>query len=399
MVTSTILDVQTELVEKARSFVPRLRERAKETEEIRRIPDATINELKESGLFYILRSKQFGGYQTNMRTYTDIVTEISRGCGSTGWIVALCCIREMMISESFSEKTHQEIYGSGDDIVFSGVFEPRKIQVKKVEGGYMIEEGYWPFCSGSLHATWGYFGMPIVDENGNVVDQGLITLPMSQVEIADDWHVMGLRGTGSNSINMKDVFVPDHRVVSFTDAIAGKFQSNHFRDIPLYNTALFPALAMSIGVPGLGMAKAALELFMEKLPNRKAANLGVEYLSDAVTTHHQAAEASLKIETAAMHFYQVADRLDSCAASGEYMSKFERVKALANIGYAVQSCKEAIDILILATGSAYVGDGNPMQRIGRDFAALYTHRTVSPITSKENFGRELCGLSSNTKNI
>ena len=106
--TTAILDVTAaELVEMARSFVPRLRERAKETEEIRRIPDATINELKESGLFYILRSKQFGGYQTNMRTYTDIVTEISRGCGSTGWIVALCCIRELMISESFSEMTHQ----------------------------------------------------------------------------------------------------------------------------------------------------------------------------------------------------------------------------------------------------------------------------------------------------
>lgn len=96
--------------------------------------------------------------------------------------------------------------------------------MKKVEGGYIIEEGYWPFCSGSLHATWGYFGMPLVDENGDVVDQGLITLPMSQVEIADDWNVMGLRGTGSNSIHMKDVFVPGHRVVSFTDAIVGKFQ-------------------------------------------------------------------------------------------------------------------------------------------------------------------------------
>ena len=396
---STMVETENELVEKARSFVPRLRARASETEEIRRIPETTIKELKESGLFYILRSKRFGGYQTNMRTYTDIVTEISRGCGSTGWVVALCCLRELMISESFSEQTHEEIYGSSDDIVFSGVFEPRKIKVHKVEGGYMIEEGFWPFCSGSLHATWGYFGMPLVDENGKVVDQGLITLPMSQVEIADDWHVVGLRGTCSNSITIKDVFIPDHRVVSFTEAIDGKFQSEHFRDIPLYNTALFPALAMSIGVPGLGMAKAALDLFMEKLPNRRAANLGVDYLTDATTTHHQAAQASLKIETAAMHFYKAADRMDACAQSGEYMDKAERVKMLANIGFAVQACKEAIDILILATGSAYVGEGHPMQRIARDFSALYTHRTVSPITSVENYGRVLCGLNSNTKNI
>lgn len=211
MITEAIKQGNTELVEKARSFVPRLRERAKETEEIRRIPEATISELKEAGLFNILRPKMFGGHQANLRTYTECVTEISRGCGSTGWVYALCCIRELMIAESFSEETHQEIYGSTEDVVFAGVFEPRKITVKRVEGGYIIEEGYWPFCSGSLHASWGYFGMPIVDKDGNVVDQGLITLPMSQVNIADDWHVMGLRGTGSNSINMKDVFVPDHR--------------------------------------------------------------------------------------------------------------------------------------------------------------------------------------------
>ncbi|WP_342430724.1 acyl-CoA dehydrogenase family protein [Neobacillus sp. FSL H8-0543] len=397
--TKLTLESTTELVKKASSIVPRLRERAKETDEIGRIPETTIKELKEAGLFHILRSKRFGGYQANMKTYTECVAEISRGCGSTGWIYGLCCIRELMISESFSEKTHLEIYGSGDDVVFAGVFEPRRINVHKVEGGYMIEEGYWPFCSGSLHASWGYFGMPIVDEEGNVVDQGLITLPMSQVEIADDWHVVGLRGTGSNSVYMKDVFVPDHRVVSFTDSIKGKFESDHFRDIPLYNTALFPALAMSLSVPALGMAQAALEFFMKVLPNRKAANLGVENLSDAATTHNQVAEASLKIENAALLFNQVAANLDSWAESGEYMPQPERVKALANLGYGVQICKEAIDILLLASGSAIVAQGHPLQRISADFSALYTHRTISPITSKENYGRVLCGLDSNTKNI
>ncbi|MDQ0257126.1 3-hydroxy-9,10-secoandrosta-1,3,5(10)-triene-9,17-dione monooxygenase [Evansella vedderi] len=396
---TTTVEKNTNLVQKARSFVPRLRGRTKETEAIRKIPDSTIKELKDTGLFHILRSQRFGGFESNMRTYTECVTEISRGCGSTGWVYALCCIRELMISESFSEKTHEEIYGSGEEVIFAGVFEPRKINVRRVEGGYMIEDGFWPFCSGSLHATWGYFGMPIVDEEGKVVDQGLITVPMCQVEIADDWHVVGLRGTGSNSIYMKDVFVPDHRVVSFTEAIRGKFQSKHLRDIALYNTALFPALAMSLGVPALGMAKAALELFTEKLPYRKAANLGVENLMDATVTHHQLADVSLKVETAAMHFYQVADNLDAWAASGKYMDKSERVKSLANIGYAVQQCKEAIDIIILASGSAIVADGNPIQQISRDFSALYTHRTISPVTSKENYGRTLCGLHSNTKNI
>ena len=74
-----------------------------------------------------------------------------------------------MIAQSFTKKAHDEIYSFGDDIVFAGVFEPRKISVKKIESGYIIEEGFWPFCSGSLHATWGYFGMPIVNEEGEIM--------------------------------------------------------------------------------------------------------------------------------------------------------------------------------------------------------------------------------------
>ena len=95
----------------------------------------------------------------------------------------------------------------------------------------------------------------------------------------------------------------------------------------------------------------------------------------------------------------MAEQLDACAESGEYMDKAERVKMLANIGFAVQACKRNQYYLFWQPGRAYVGEGNPMQRIARDFSALYTHRTVSPITSVENYGRVLCGLDGNTKNI
>ena len=384
------------LVDEARAFIPRLRERAKETEEIRRIPEATMNELKEAGLFKLLRPQRYGGYETNMKTYADIIVEISRGCGSTGWIVALCAIRELMVAESFSEKTHQEIFGSNeDDVLFAGVYEPRKCIARKVEGGYLVEEGFWMFCSGSLHATWGYFGMPILNEQGEIVDQILMTLPFSEMEIMDDWHTMGLKGTGSNSVKMNNVFIPDHRCTSFVKALDGNFESTHLRTIPLYNTALFPALILSLGLPGLGLVKQALEFFQEVLPNRKAAHIGVEYIRDAASTHALIADASLKIDSASMHYYRVAEDLDTWAASGKYMDRQARVRALADIGYANQMCKEALDLLLLGSGSGYVYEGHPLQRIFRDFMTLYSHRSLSPTITKENYGRVLSGLESN----
>ncbi|KKK39136.1 acyl-CoA dehydrogenase [Mesobacillus campisalis] len=384
------------LVEKAKALIPNLRTRAKETEEIRRIPQATMDELKEAGLFKMLRPKRYGGYETDMKTYTDVIVEISKGCGSTGWILALCAIRELMVAQSFSEKTHLEIYGEDENsVLFAGVYEPRKCIARKVEGGYLVEEGFWMFCSGSLHATWGYFGMPIVGEDGKLVDQVLMTLPFHEMEIMDDWHTLGLKGTGSNSVKMNNVFIPDHRCTSFVEALDGNFESKHLRDIPLYNTALFPALILSLGLPGLGLIKHALEFFQEVLPNRRAVHMGVEYIRDAASTHAIIADASLKIDTASMHYYRVAEDLDNWAKSGKYMDRQARVRTLADIGYANQMCKEALDLLLLGSGSGYVYEGHPLQRIFRDFMTLYSHRSLSPTITKENYGRVLSGLESN----
>lgn len=390
-----LLQTNESLLEKAKSFVPKLRERGSETEELRRVPEDIITELKNEGLFKILRPKRYGGHQANIRTYLDCLVEISRGCGSTGWVYSLCNIRELMIAESFPEETHQEIYGSGTDVVFAGVFEPREIKVRRVEGGYFIDEGRWMFCSGSVHATWGYFGMPLVDETGDVIDQGLITLPFKDIEIGDDWNTLGMRGTSSHSVIIRDTFIPDHRAVSLSETKNGNFQSKHLRDQPLYNTALFPALNLSLSAPALGLARAALDIFMERLPNRRISYTFYDKQSEAPVTHLQLSEASLKIDSAAMHFYRVADELDAFAESGKYMDVATRVKVNGDMGIAVEYCKEAINILIGASGGSYIYNGNPLQRVFRDFWSMYVHGAILPSSQLETYGRSLCGLELN----
>lgn len=393
---ANVTNVELSFFEKAQKLVPKLRERAEETEQLRRLPDETIEDIKKAGFFKLLRPKRYGGFETDIKTYADVVVELSRGCASTGWIVALCGIRELMVAESFSEKTHEEIFGKNpDDVVFAGVYEPRKAEAYKVDGGYFIEEGYWMFCSGSQHATWGYFGLPIRDKDGNLIDQVLMTLPFENMEIQDDWYTFGLKGSGSNAVKMHNVFIPDHRVVSFVETLNGNYQSTHLRDIPLYNTALFPALILSLGLPILGAVKGALDLFLESLPFRKAANLGVEYLKEAPSTHLQISEAKLKIDTAEMHFYRVINDLENWANSGKHMDPDSRVQALAHIGYANQILREALEIIIWASGSGFVYDGNPLQRIIRDVITMNSHRSLSPTITKENYGRILAGLETN----
>ena len=143
-----VLEINKELVDRARSLIPSLRERGEETEKYNRIPEATIQELKDNGLLKVLRPQMFGGYQTNMRTYTEVVTEISRGDGSAGWFVSLSNIRDYMVSYAFGEQALNEIYEPGKEIVLAGNFKPIKCEIRKVEGGYYIDEAQWPFVSG-----------------------------------------------------------------------------------------------------------------------------------------------------------------------------------------------------------------------------------------------------------
>ena len=226
------------IIDEAKVLAEKIRGRAKLTEELRRIPEETIQELKDTGIIKILRPKRYGGLQLSVETYARVIVEISKACASTGWIASLCAIRELMVAESFTEEAHEEIFGQNpEEVLFAGVYEPRECIVQKVDGGYLIEKGHWMFCSGSLHATWGYFGMYTKDGDGNILEQLLMTVPFSELEIDDDWYTLGLKGTGSNAVRMRNVFVPDNRVTSFIAVLDGNFKSTHLRDIPLYSAA------------------------------------------------------------------------------------------------------------------------------------------------------------------
>lgn len=394
--TTMLTEKETQLLNKTTEVAANVRKRVRETEEIRRIPATTIQELKDAGIFKVLRPTRYGGLQLSVETYSKVIVELSKACASTGWIASLCAIREIMVAESFTEEAHLEIYGENpDDVLFAGVYEPRSCVVKKVEGGYLVEDGHWMFCSGSLHATWGYFGMYTTNEDGEIIEQLLMTLPFDELEIEDDWHTLGLRGTGSNAVRMKNVFIPERRCTSFVDVLNGNFQSTHLRDETLYSSALFPCLILSLGLPGLGVVKEMLDNFHSSLPYRTAQHIGVKMIKDAASTHKLIADATLKAETAEMYLMNLAKSIDHWAEKKVIMPKEERLKALADIGYANELLNEVVQSILAASGSGFVYDASPMQRLIRDFLTLHSHRSLSPIITRENFGRQLVGLQPN----
>ncbi|MEN0106625.1 MAG: acyl-CoA dehydrogenase family protein, partial [Pseudomonas sp.] len=232
ILTSAAIDAAVDhsaLIARATGLVPTLRSRTREVDELARLPDSSVADLEAIGAFDLMIPRQHGGLQTSVRTYMDVVSEIGRGDGSAGWACALINICNWMLATLYPQSVSDPIFASGAKVRTSGVLSPRVAKVKRQPGGILIEEGLWGFNSGVYHAQWDLLGIPIVNEAGEVVDQGLALLPMSDVTLLHDWDTIALRGSGSTSVAVKNVFVPDERIASVSNAIVGNYASSHLQ--------------------------------------------------------------------------------------------------------------------------------------------------------------------------
>src|SRR5579872_788390 len=196
-----------ELVARASALVPLIREHRTEAEKLRRAPPQCIEALQRAGLFRIFVPREYGGYEVDLRTAIEIYSEIGRGCASTAWAHVILATINLVVC-LMSDQAQREVFGQNPDARVAGVFVPRGRAIP-VEGGYQLS-GTWPFCSGCHYGDWFALIGAVINEKGDVVDEIVHLIPAKDVEILDDWHVTGLRGSGSNSVRVKDMFVPQH---------------------------------------------------------------------------------------------------------------------------------------------------------------------------------------------
>ena len=396
----TILNTLTTsemLVENARQLRPLLREAALDIDKNSHLPFEIVNEIREKGLLKVLRPKIFGGYETNMRTYFDVVTEISRGNPSAGWFVSLSNIRDYMISYAFGREALKEIFGPNrdEDVILAGNFKPVRIDIEKVEGGYLVKDAQWPFVSGSPYADWFYSGAPVDAGNGGV-EMAILVVPRKDVSIMDDWDVVGLRGSGSNSIVMKDVFIPDHRVSLDRLAQQGHYIIEELQDSPLYRTPFVPSLTLSIAAPALGIALGGFDLHMKRVFEAGIGNTFYNKMSEAAVTHLQISETDMKLQCAHLLFCEAIDNLDEYSKLGKGFTQKESIRMKAQFGYANQLCKEAFDLMLAGAGSVFTYNNNVFQAFYRDFITMHLHGFITPSSLLETYGRIMCDLEPNT---
>ncbi len=264
--------------------------------------------------------------------------------------------------------------------------------------GYVLD-GFWPFCSGCHHAQWLIFGASVADDAGQAVDEAVFLIPSEQAAIQDDWYVGGLAGTGSNSVVVKDVVVPAHRVLSMPGVREGQAPGASLHRTTLYYSAAVPALALFLCGPALGIARRALEVFIQRLPGRTVAYTFQEKQIEMPVTHLEVAEAATKLDTARLVLHAVVDEIESWAERRQVMPVERRVKARMDCAYAVRLCLESTELLYLASGGAGLAESNTIQLAARDLHAINMHGMLAMKTNLETYGRTLLGLAPNTPTL
>jgi 3-hydroxy-9,10-secoandrosta-1,3,5(10)-triene-9,17-dione monooxygenase len=215
---SALPDDERAMLERARALIPRLAERAATATAARQVPAETIAEYHDAGILRILQPRRFGGKQGRFSLFSQIVEELTYGCASSAWVYAVLAEHQWILAQ-YPEEAQIDVWGDDPLAVASSSLAPRAAAVRVPSGGWRLS-GRYTFSSGCDHAQWAILGA-FLGEAGDPRHIAYLLVPLGEVEIVDDWQVLGLAGTGSKSLVLRDVFVPEHRSVMVSDLFTG----------------------------------------------------------------------------------------------------------------------------------------------------------------------------------
>ncbi|MCC8251583.1 acyl-CoA dehydrogenase family protein [Saccharothrix luteola] len=361
-------------------LAPRLTAAAGRAEEERQVSADTVAAMRDAGTFRVTRPARYGGGEASIRTHLDVSAAVAGIDGGAGWCTALWN-GSNWITSLFPEQAREDVWGADPEALVAGTLMPSG-PVERVSGGYRLS-GEWTYASGIGHASWG-LAAAVLD--GNLA---WTLVPREDFEVVDEWHVAGMRSTGSNRFVVREAFVPDHRVLRLERMVAG---ANVTPDTPVaYRAAFVPSLVTMISGPLLGLGRAALAHVIDAAADKGIAYTSFDRQRDSAAFQLLVAEAASAVDSAELHAYRAADLLDRYAADAEYPSELLRARCRADSSVAVRHVTRALETLLYAHGSRGFAESSPLQRMWRDANVAARHGMLLPQVNLEIYGAALVG--------
>ena len=367
-------------------LVADVRMRSEAAEKERRVPAESVASLRKAGLFRAFVPRAYGGDERTLAEVLDAATDLAAGCPSTAWVGALFAMHNL--AACWLEKRGQdEIFADGPDALVASAVAPTGALVP-TDGGFTLT-GKWAFASGVEHASWIMLGANVKTEASNEPAEYAFTfVRAADVTIVDDWHVTGLRATGSKSLELKGVFVPHHRVVLVRTVHEGTAPGFAIHKQPFYKLPWYPVFICAFPAVGLGTALAMLEGFREHTKSRIDSFSGVAFQTTAGPAARMA-EAAAKIDAARLVFRRDVAALDRSAKEGRPLAPGEFERIMYDAPFVMDACSRAVLELYRGSGGRSVYESNPLQRHFRDIHAMTQHIAMDLDRAGEAYGRLL----------
>jgi alkylation response protein AidB-like acyl-CoA dehydrogenase len=351
-----------EAVRRAQALAPKLRESAEACERQRRMPDETAADLVASKILRMCQPARFGGSALGWDALCEASIALARGDGSQAWVANVYMEHEYLVA-LFGDQAQHDVWDADPDALIAATVIPAGNRVRRVDGGYVLD-GRWGFASGIDHAAWVVLG-EMVPTEGQQPEHMFFLLPKGDYTVIDDWHTLGLAGTGSKTVSVSETFVPEHRALSNRAVAAGQAPGAALSDHPLYRMPFlgFAQLAL-VSVP-LGVAAGILDDF--------AGNLR----SPSESICQRMAESAAEMRSAELLLMDSVRANMTALAQGRALVEADAARSLRDGAYVATLAKRTAGRLFEATGGRGIYLSQPIQRAFRDVHAAAVHGSLN----------------------
>ncbi|MDB5570899.1 MAG: acyl-CoA dehydrogenase [Hyphomicrobiales bacterium] len=374
-----------DLLARAESLIPALRERAEAGEKAGKCPDETVRDYVANDLLRVCQPSRYGGFDMGYDVLCEIIQTLARGDGSQAWTYMVLADNPLKLA-AYEIAAQDDVWKEDDTKRLTVAVSPVG-RARAVDGG-VVWNGEHGFCSGVDHADWVMCGGFEYDEAGRKGRGLSVVVPKSDIEVIDDWRVIGLAGTGSKSFKVKDVFVPAHRILDKAANDAGRGPGTLYYTAPVTRLPRGGVSAVTYTAVVVGVAQGFLEEFLKITGPRKSRN-------GAVAAHGaiQASVglASAEIEAAERMYLGAVRETMQVLERGETCSEQMQVQGKRNACYAAQLCLQAVQRLFNIAGGRALYVDSPLQRMFRDCFAAAAHHSLVWETAAADYGRWALG--------
>ena len=379
-----------QLLHAARAMAPALKERSGQCKAERRIPQETIEEFQQAGFFKVLQPDQWGGFAMDPQVFYAIGLEIARHCASSAWVLGVVAVHNWQLA-LFDDQAAQDVWGQDASVLVSSSYAPVG-KVKVVDGGYRLS-GRWSFSSGSEHCQWVFLGavVPTPEAPFDMANYRTFLVPISDYEIADNWDVVGLQGTGSHDIIVESAFVPEHRTHKSMDGFLCDNPGNVVNSAALYRMPFMQIFVRAVCTATLGACEGALEAFIEVSKTRQ---IGPNKMKNDPFTRKLIAEARTAIEEMKLTMYRNFDAMMDCTRAGTAIPIEDRVRYRYDSAVVADRCLALSSQMLKLAGSGGVRQGSELLGKHLDILCSQAHVANNSTPFGNNLGAVQMGEDS-----